>query len=155
MEDNGGELAQRVETRCGQRDSLLRERRETLCSLEADHNQVGSVVSSEFEGASAANGCTRSLGGREAPEALVGTRIPSVNVAVCVAKGMSETPSVEETPCATETPCVDETPCVSGVLASVPGCVLPSTPCVQGAPRVKEAAGAKKTARVCATAVWE
>ena len=83
------------------------------------------------------------MGGIEAPEALVGTRIPSVNVPVCVVKGVSETPSV------------DETPCVSGVFASVPGCVLPSTPCVQGAPRVKEAAGAKKTARVCATAVWE
>ena len=62
VEDNGGELAERVGTRCGQRDGLLRERRETLCSLEADHDQVGSVVSSEFEGASAANGCTRSLG---------------------------------------------------------------------------------------------
>ena len=30
VEDNGGELAERVGTRCGQRDSLLRERRETL-----------------------------------------------------------------------------------------------------------------------------
>ena len=33
---NGGELAQRVGTRCRQLGSLLRERRETLCSLEAD-----------------------------------------------------------------------------------------------------------------------
>ena len=63
MEDNGGGLAERVETRCGQRDSLLRERRETLCPLEADHEQVGSVVPREVEGTSEANGCTRSLGG--------------------------------------------------------------------------------------------
>ena len=62
MEDNGGELAERVGTRCGQRDSLLRERRETLCSLEADLDQVSSVVPSGVEGASAANGCTESLG---------------------------------------------------------------------------------------------
>ena len=54
VEDNGGELAERVETRCGQRDSLLRERRETLCPLEATHDQVGSVVPDEFEGTSEA-----------------------------------------------------------------------------------------------------
>ena len=59
---NGGELAQRVGTRCGQRDSLLREQREMLCPLEADHDQVSSVVSSEFEGASAVDGCTRAWG---------------------------------------------------------------------------------------------
>ena len=62
---------------------------------------------------------------------------------------MSETPSVEETPCATETPSASETPCVSGVVASVPECVLPSTPCVKGAPQAEEAAGAKETARGC------
>ena len=73
---NGGGLAERVGTRCGQLDSLLRERRETLCSLEADHDQVGLVVSSEFEGASAVDGCTRSLGGMEAPEALWGHESP-------------------------------------------------------------------------------
>ena len=89
MEDNGGELAERVETWCGQRDSLLRERRETLCSLEADHDQVGSVVLCDVEGMSAANGCTRSLGGMEAPGALEVVRIPgvivpSVSVPVCV-----------------------------------------------------------------------
>ena len=61
--------------------------------------------------------------GRESPAC-------SVNVPVCVVKGMSETPSV------------DETPCMGGVVTSVPECVFPSTPCVQGAPRVK-------TARVC------
>ena len=57
---------------------------------------------------------------------------------------MSVIPCMEETPCATETPCVDETPCVSGVVASVPECVLPSTPCVKVAPQAEEAAGAKE-----------
>ena len=71
VEDNGGELAERVETRGGQRDSLPREQRETLCPLEADHDQVGSVVPREVEGASAVNGCTRSLGGMQPPGALV------------------------------------------------------------------------------------
>ena len=41
-----------------------------MCSLEADHDQVSSVVPHGVEGASAANGCTRSLGGMEAPGAL-------------------------------------------------------------------------------------
>ena len=81
---NGGELAERVVTRCKQLDGLLRERRETLFSLEADRDQVSSVVSSELEGASAANGCTRSLGGMEAPGTLVVTRFPSVIVPVGV-----------------------------------------------------------------------
>ena len=80
VEDNGGGLTERVETRCGQRDSLLRDRRETLCPLEADHDQVGSVVPCEVEGTSAANGCARSLGGMETPEALEVVRIPGVNV---------------------------------------------------------------------------
>ena len=163
MEDNGGGLAERVETRCGQRDSLLRERRETLCSLEADHDQVGSVVPRRVEGMSAVDGCTRSLGGMETPGALEVARIPGVSIPVCVVtsvpvcavKGVGETrcaketPSVEETPCATETPCVDETLCASGVVASVPECVLPSTPCVEGAPQAEEAACAQETARVC------
>ena len=73
VEDNGGELAECVETRCRQRGSLLRERGEGVCPLEADRDQVGSVVLSEFEGASAVDGCTRSLGGMEAPGALVET----------------------------------------------------------------------------------
>ena len=78
VEDHEGELADWLETRCRQLDSLLREQRETLFSLEADLDQVGSVVPCEVEGASAANGCMRSLGGIEAPGALVGARIPSV-----------------------------------------------------------------------------
>ena len=88
---NEGELADWLETRCGQLGSLPREQRESLCSLEADHDQAGPVVPREFEGTSEANGCTRSLGGMEAPVALVETRIPSVIVPsvivpVCAAK---------------------------------------------------------------------
>ena len=62
VEDNGGELAECVDTRCGQLVGLRRERSETLCPLEADHDQVSSVMPSEVEGASAVDGCTRSLG---------------------------------------------------------------------------------------------
>ena len=36
--DDEGELAERVGTRCGQRGSLPREQRETLCSLEVDRD---------------------------------------------------------------------------------------------------------------------
>ena len=67
---------------------------------------------SGVEGASAVDGCTRSLGGIETPEPLEVTRFPIANVPVCVVKGVSAPP------------------CVSGVVASVPGCVLPSTPCM-------------------------
>ena len=72
----------------------------------------------------------------EAPGALEVTRfpcviVPGVIVPVCVVKGVSAPP------------------CVSGVVTSVPECVLPSTPCVKGAPRVEEAACARETARVC------
>ena len=70
MEDNGGGLAERVETRCGQLGSLPRERREALCPLEAGHDQVDSVVPREFEGKSAADGCMRSLGGMGPQELL-------------------------------------------------------------------------------------
>jgi len=62
VEDNGGELAERVGTRCGQPGGLLRERGEVVCPLEATHDQVSSVVPRGVEGASAVNGCTRSLG---------------------------------------------------------------------------------------------
>ena len=84
VEDNGGELAGCLETRCRQLGGLLREREEVVCPLEAVYDQVGSVVPSGVEGASAANGCTRSLGGMEAPGALEVTRFPGVNVPVCV-----------------------------------------------------------------------
>ena len=173
MEDNGGELAERVETRCGQRDSLLRERRETLCPLEADRDQVGSVVPGEVEGKSAANGCTWSLGGMETPGAREVARIPGVSVPVCVVTSvvpvcvvsrcmytsvfkcvLQRTHSgiaracVRATPCLNETLSVDETPCASGVVASGPESVLPSTPCVKGAPRGDEPTCAPETARV-------
>uniref|UniRef100_A0A8C4Q386 Uncharacterized protein n=1 Tax=Eptatretus burgeri TaxID=7764 RepID=A0A8C4Q386_EPTBU len=62
VEDDEGELAERVGTRCEQLDSLLQERGEGVCPLEANHDQVGSVVLCEFEGRSAANRCTPRLG---------------------------------------------------------------------------------------------
>ena len=58
---------------------------------------------------------------------------------------VSEKVWVDETPGMSETPCVEATPCVSGVVASVPGCVLPSTPCEEGAPLVKEAVCVSET----------
>ena len=70
----------------------------------------------------------------ETPGALEVTRIASVSVPVCVV--------VSAIPCVSETPCVEATPCVSGVVASVPECTLPSTPCVKGAPQAEEATGA-------------
>ena len=88
MEDNGGELAERVGTRCEQLGSLPRDRGEGVWPLEAGHEQVDSVVPREFEGRSAANGCTRSLGGGKTPGALVVARIPSVNVPVCAVNGV-------------------------------------------------------------------
>ena len=96
----------------------------------------------------------------EAPGALVVTRFPSAIVPVCVVKCVSAAgvlklaPCVTETPCVEETPSMKETPFVSGVVASVPRCVLPSTPCmseqpgVNEAPCVREAACARETARV-------
>ena len=71
-------------TQCGQMGVLPRERGEGVCPLEAGHDQVDSVVPREVEGKSAANGCTRSLGGMKTPGALMEARIPSVNVPVCV-----------------------------------------------------------------------
>ena len=82
--DHEGELADCLVPRCEQLDSLLRERRETLFSLEADLDQVSPVELCGVEGTSAVDRCTRSLGGTEAPGTLVGTRFPSVNVPVCV-----------------------------------------------------------------------
>ena len=79
---------------------------------------------------SAANGCTRSLGGMETPEPLVVARVPGVIVPVGVVKGVRETPRVRtpcvsgaacakktarvcEQPCGSEARCVSETPRVS------------------------------------------
>ena len=62
-----------------------RERRETLCSLEVDHDQAGPVVPREVDGTSAVDGCTRSLGGIEAPGTLEVARFPITSVVpVCV-----------------------------------------------------------------------
>ena len=84
VEDHEGELEECLVTRCEQLDSLLQERRETLCSLEADHDQVDPVEFCEVEGTSAVDRCMRSLGGMEALEPLVVALIPSAIVPVCV-----------------------------------------------------------------------
>ena len=84
MEDHEGELGECLETRCEQLDSLLQERRETLCFLEAVYDQVGPVELRGVEGMSAVDECTESLGGIGTPEPLVVTRIPNVIVPVCV-----------------------------------------------------------------------
>ena len=113
-----------VVTRCGQLDSLLQERRETLCSLEADHDQVGSVVSGGVEGTGAVDRCKRSLGGVKAPEPPVVARFPSVSVPVCVftsvakcvlkrAHSVGERRCVKETVCVSEMACLSERPCVT------------------------------------------
>ena len=120
---NGGELAERVVTRCEQLDSFLQERGEGICPLEAVHDQVGPVELRGVEGASAVDGCTESLGGMEAPGALVVTRFPSVvvplfvftSVVKCV---LQRAHSVGARACVRATACVEETPCVSGVVAS-------------------------------------
>ena len=144
VEDNGGELAGCLETRYRQLGGPLREGGEVVCPLEATHDQVGSVVSSEFEGASAADECTESLGGIETPGTIEVAQFPSVIVPVCmvsrcvftsVAKCvLQRTHSGSARACVRATPCVEATPCVSGVVTSVPGCVLPSTPCVSETP---------------------
>ena len=60
--DNEGELGECLVARCKQQDSLLQERGEGICPLEADHDEVSSVAPCEVWGASAVNGCMRSLG---------------------------------------------------------------------------------------------
>ena len=79
----------------------------------------------------------------EAPGTLVVARFPRVMGPVCVVKGVSAAGVLKRAPG------VEETPCVSGVVTSVPECVLPSTPCVNEAPRVGETACAREAARVC------
>ena len=79
----------------------------------------------------------------EIPGALVVARVPSVSVPMCAVTGVSATPRVSETPC------VEATPCASGVVASVPECVLPGTPCEKGAPQGEETTCAREAARVC------
>ena len=93
MEDNGGELAERVGTRCEQLGVLPREQGEGVCPLEAGHDQVNSVVPHEVEEVSAADGCTQSLGGVKTPGALVEASesvVPRVSVPVCAVNGVRD-----------------------------------------------------------------
>jgi len=69
--------------------NLPQEQRETVCSLEVDCDQVSPVGPCEVEWVYDVNGYTWSLGGMETPGFLIVTRIPDVNVRVCVVKCMS------------------------------------------------------------------
>ena len=71
VRDNGVEPGECFVTRSEQQDSLLQERGEGLCPLEADRDEESPVEPCEVEGESAVNGCTRSLGVMETPEPLV------------------------------------------------------------------------------------
>ena len=62
---------------------------------------------------------------------------------------MSATPCVDESPCVDEPPSENESPCASGVVASVPACVLPGTPCEKGALQGEETTCAREAAHVC------
>ena len=62
VEDNGGELAERVETRCRQLDGRLQERGEGVFPLEATHDQVSSVVPSGVYGRVLLTGARRAWG---------------------------------------------------------------------------------------------
>jgi len=82
-----------------------------LCSVEADRDQVGPVELCELGGASAVNGYTWSLGGMEAPGALVVARVPGVVVPVCVLASVAgcmlgRAHSLGEGPCVRGTACV-------------------------------------------------
>ena len=107
----------------------------------------------ELRGRVLLTGARGAWGGIETPEPLVVARFPMVNVPVCVFTSVAkcvlqrthsgsaracakETPCVDETPGMSETPCVEATQCVSGVVMSVPECVLPSAPCVEEIPCV-------------------
>ena len=101
--DNGGELAERVGTRCEQLVVLPREQGEGVCPLEAGHGQVNSVVPREVEEVSAVDGYTWSLGGVKTPGALVEASVsdvPRVSVPVCAVNGVRATPSVSGPMCA-------------------------------------------------------
>ena len=143
---NGGELADCVVTQCGQLDSLLQERGEGICPLEADHDQVGPVMPSEVGGASAVDRCTPSLGGIETPEPLVVMRIPSVVmsvVPVCVFTSVAKcvlqrAHSVGARACVRATACVTETPCVSGTTCAGEMARVSERLCVSGTTCAKE-----------------
>ena len=80
----------------------------------------------------------------EALGTLVVTRVPSVIVPVCVFTSVTKC-VLQRAHSMGARACVRATPCVSGVVASVPGCLLPSTPCMNEAPRVREAVCVSET----------
>ena len=88
VRDDGVEHGESFMTWCEQRDRLLKEQMETLCSLEADRYEVSPIEPNEVEGVSAVNGYTWSLGGMKTPGLLELARIPEMNVPVCVVKSV-------------------------------------------------------------------
>ena len=119
-------------TRCEHQDGLLKEQRETVCSLEADRAKVSPIEPCEVEGMSDVNGYTRSLGGMETPGWLV-ARIPDMNVPVCVVKSMNGT-SVSKwvskgVQNASVMACVSTCVEIDGRIQMGDGCGEPSAPC--------------------------
>ena len=150
--NNEGGLAECFVTLCKQPDSLLQERGEGICPLEADHDQVGLVELCEVEGASAVDRYTQSLGVMEALGPLVVALIPSVNVPVCVFTSVAKC-VLQRMHSGGERLCVRKTACVSemahvGEIASVSEKVcVTETPCMKETPRVEETACVSE--RVC------
>ncbi len=172
VRDNGVELGECFVTRCEQQDSLLQERGEGLCPLEEDRDEESPVEPCEVEGASAVNGCTRSLGGMEAPGALEVAQIPSVVVPVCVVTSVakcvlesmhcvSETPCVSvmacvsDSPCVSETPCMEEARCVSEKVFKGEAPCVKETACVRSRYEREMAVGMRETATACPSAMVE
>jgi len=72
------------------RISLPQEQGETVCSLEADHDQVSPVGPCEVERVHGTEGYMPSLGGAEASGSLELTQTPSVIVPECVLRCLPE-----------------------------------------------------------------
>ena len=85
VEDHEGELGECLVTWCEQLDSLLQERGEGVCPLEADRDQVGSVVPSELEGGECCGRVHAELWGYGGPGNPCGGTIPQCDCpGVCV-----------------------------------------------------------------------
>ena len=117
-------------TRCEQQDSLLKEQREKIRSLEADRDEVSPVGPNEVERMSAVNGYTWSLGGMETAGFHVVTRIPDVIVPECVVECMSGASVLKRAYCVSVMACMSA--CMEmddGPIQTGDGCGEPSAPC--------------------------
>ena len=148
MRDNEGELGECLVARCKQQDSLLQERGEGICPLEADRDQVGPVELCEVEWASAVDGYTRSLGGMEAPGPLVVARIPSVVVSKCVFTSVAKC-VLKHAHSVGERRCVKETACVSEMASVSEKVWVEETACVRERYDREMVVGMRETATAC------